>query len=74
MTKLFNAFLKFLGHALPITFIVACVLVIGGAIIGWGMNIYKLAQLPFEAAFGFEAGVRFVGILAAPVGALMGWM
>lgn len=49
-----------------------CIIV--AAIIGWGMNIYKLTKCDFEAPYKAEI-VRGLGVFpVVPMGAIVGWM
>ena len=40
---------------------------------GWCQNIYKLTQCDFEPSYKSEV-IRVVGIVAFPVGGVVGWM
>jgi hypothetical protein len=48
-------------------------LILVGGVIGWVMNIITLAQSNFDKIDG-EIIVRAVGIIVAPVGAIVGWL
>ena len=53
------------------TAIITVITLLGLAIVGWVMNIYKLiVHLP---ATDFETLIRIAGIPLAPVGALLGY-
>lgn len=43
------------------------------SVIGWVMNIYKFTQCDFNGLGSCE-GIRAVGIIAAPLGSIVGWM
>lgn len=51
-----------------IGFLFGCVL-----IFGYFLNIYKLATSDFEAPY-FNEGFRVVGVVAAPVGVILGYI
>jgi len=44
-----------------------------GGIAGWGMNVYKVIHGDFQHIDG-ELVVRVIGIPAAPLGAIMGYV
>ena len=48
------------------------VVVILGLLIGWVRNIVIVAQSDFGEVTGFLV-VRIIGILVAPIGAVLGW-
>ena len=45
----------------------------GAFIIGWIMNIYKFSQCDFDTPLKAEV-IRGIGIVAPPVGAIIGYM
>jgi len=44
-----------------------------GGIVGWGMNVYKVIHGDFQHIDG-ELVVRVIGVPAAPLGAIMGYV
>jgi len=43
------------------------------AVIGWGMNVYKLTTADFEPSYKNEI-IRSIGVVVAPVGAITGYI
>lgn len=50
----------------------AICLFIGGAIVGYAVNIVKLAHMDWNAALSILGVLRMAGILFPPLGAIMG--
>ena len=44
-----------------------------GGIVGWGVNVYKIIHSDFQHIDG-ELVIRVIGVPAAPIGAIMGYV
>lgn len=58
----------------PLPVAIFCIAVFLAGIIGWVMNIIKIVGSISENELTVMFVVRCVGVFAAPVGAILGWM
>ena len=57
----------------PVIFFLVWAFLFVFLVCGWVMNIISLVAMDWAAPLGIEAILRVVGIILAPLGAVMGW-
>jgi len=55
-----------------IVIVYACIWIL--AIIGWIMNIVHVCHVDFAAAITAKVVLQLIGIVVAPLGAVLGWI